>query len=98
MHLLRGDERLQTFVERELGPLLAHDAANGSDLMTALRHYLEAGRNKSSAAALSGLSRPAFYERLHAIEKVLGVDLDDVDTCLTLHVAAAALQAVRSPG
>jgi purine catabolism regulator len=98
LHLLRRDERLQTFVERELGPLLAHDDANGTDLSGALRHYLEAGRNKSEAAAAFGVSRPAFYERLHAIERVLGVDLDDVATCLTLHVATAALAAVRSPG
>ena len=32
LHLLRRDERLQTFVERELGPLLAYDDANGTDL------------------------------------------------------------------
>lgn len=97
LHLLRRDERLQTFVERELGPLLAHDAANGSDLGGVLRHYLGAGRNKSVAAAAFGVSRPAFYERLHAIEEVLGIDLDDVQTCLTLHVAVSALDAVRSP-
>ncbi len=98
LHLLRRDERLQTFVERELGPLLAHDDANGTELLAVLRNYFEAGRNKSTAAALSGVSRPAFYERLRTIERVLGVDLDDVASCLTLQVAAAALQAVRSPG
>ena len=97
LHLLRRDERLQTFVERELGPLLTYDDANGTELLSVLRHYLEEGRNKSTAAARSGVSRPAFYERLHAIEAVLGVDLDDVPTCLTLHVAVAALEAVRSP-
>jgi purine catabolism regulator len=98
LHLLRRDERLQTFVERELGPLLAHDDVNATDLLGVLGHYLDSGRNKSTAAALSGVSRPAFYERLHTIESVLGVDLDDVATCLTLHVALAALQSVRSPG
>lgn len=97
LHLLRRDERLQTFVERELGPLLAHDEEHGTDHFGALGHYLDAGRNKSEAASTCGLSRPAFYERLRAIEEILGVDLDNVSTCLTLHVAVAALHAVRSP-
>lgn len=102
LHLLRDDERLQTYVERELGPLLAHDAARagvrGGDLLTALRVYLDSGRNKSAAALACGLSRPAYYERLRQVERVLGVDLDDVPTCLTLHVAVAALDAIRSAG
>lgn len=98
LHLLRRDERLQAFVERELGPLLAHDETRDTDLFGVLRQYLESGRNKSEAAAGYGLSRPAFYERLHAVEETLGVDLGSVSTCLTLHVAVAALEAVRSPG
>ena len=96
LHLLRSDERVQTFVERELGALLAYDATHDTDLLRALRSYLESGRNKSVAAATFGLSRPAFYERLHSIEALLSADLDDVSTCLTLHVAVAALDAVRS--
>lgn len=66
--------------------------------MTVLRHFLDAGRNKSKAAAGCGLSRPAFYERLNTIEEVIGASLDDTPTCLTLQVAIAALDAVRSPG
>ena len=42
------------------------------------------------------MSRPSFYDRLRRIEKVLGVDLDDVETCLSLHVALIALDAVRN--
>ena len=41
LHLLRDDDRLQTFVERELGPLLAHDAQHGTDLVGVLRTYLD---------------------------------------------------------
>ncbi len=98
LHLLRRDERLQTFVERELGPLLSYDDDHGTDLFGVLGHYLDAGRNKSTAATALALSRPALYERLRVIEEVLGLDLDDVSTCLTLHVAVSALTAVRSPG
>ncbi|HVQ17762.1 MAG TPA: PucR family transcriptional regulator ligand-binding domain-containing protein [Actinomycetes bacterium] len=96
VQLLRDDSRLQTYVERELGPLLAYDGDRGSDLIGVLRTYLAAGRNKSAAADASHLSRPSFYERLHRIEVILGVELDDVETCLSLHVALVALDAVRS--
>jgi len=95
LHLLRDDDRLQTFVERELGALLAHDAQHGSDLVGVLRTYLAAGRNKSAAADAAHMSRPSFYERLHRIERVLAVDLDSVESCLSLHVALLGLDAIR---
>ncbi|MEN3611071.1 PucR family transcriptional regulator ligand-binding domain-containing protein [Plantactinospora sp. ZYX-F-223] len=96
LHLLRDEPRLQTFVERELGPLLTHDAEHPREqLLGTLRGYLESGRNKSAAAAAAHLSRPAFYERLARISRILRVDLDSVDDCLSLHVALLALDAVR---
>jgi purine catabolism regulator len=96
LHLLRAEPRLQTFVERELGPLLAYDARHPREqLLGTLRAYLENGRNKSAAAAAAHLSRPAFYERLARIGRTLDVDLDSVDACLSLHVALLALDAIR---
>ncbi|WP_242901478.1 PucR family transcriptional regulator [Actinomadura terrae] len=95
LHLLRDDARVQTFVERELGPLLTYDAQRGSDLTRILELYLDSGRNKAVAAGLAHLSRPAFYERLHRIERVLDADLDDVESCVSLHVALLALSSVR---
>lgn len=96
LHLLRDEPRLQTFVERELGPLLAHDAEHPREqLLGTLRGYLDSGRNKSAAATAVHLSRPAFYERLARISRILRVDLDSVDDCLSLHVALLALDAVR---
>jgi purine catabolism regulator len=95
LHLLRDDDRLQTFVERELGVLLTHDAQHGTDLLGVLRTYLAAGRNKSAAADAAHMSRPSFYERLHRIERVLAVDLDSVESCLSLHVALLGLDAIR---
>ena len=69
LHLLRDEPRLQTFVERELGPLLAYDAGHPREqLLETLRAYLEQGRNKSAAAARrapvpAGLLRPAGPDR-----------------------------------
>jgi Purine catabolism regulatory protein-like family/PucR C-terminal helix-turn-helix domain/GGDEF-like domain len=95
LHLLRDDARLQTFVERELGSLLEYDAQRGSDLVNVLTLYLDSGRNKAHAAQRAHLSRPALYERLHRIERVLEVDLEDVESCASLHVALLALDSVR---
>ncbi|GAA4209347.1 PucR family transcriptional regulator [Microbispora amethystogenes] len=95
LHLLRDDARLQTFAERELGALLAHDAQRHGDLTRILRVYLDSGRNKAVAAQKAHLSRPAFYDRLRRLERVLDIDLDDVESCLSLHVALLALETFR---
>ncbi|RKN50587.1 PucR family transcriptional regulator [Micromonospora endolithica] len=98
LHLLRDEPRVQTFVERELGALLAYDAQHPREqLLGTLRAYLDAGRNKSAAAAAAHLSRPAFYERLARIGRILDVDLDSVEASLSLHVALLALDAIRTP-
>jgi len=88
------------FVERELGPLLDRDVPGedprrrrsrlDADLLAALRVYLDTGRNKSATADALHVSRPALYDRLSRLESVLGVDLDDTETCLALHVALLA--------
>jgi PucR family transcriptional regulator, purine catabolism regulatory protein len=96
LHLLREEPRLQTFVERQLGPLLAYDARHPREqLLDTLRAFLDNGRNKSAAAAAAHLSRPAFYERLARIARILEVDLDSVEVSLSLHVALLALDAIR---
>jgi purine catabolism regulator len=96
LHLLCDEPRLQTFVERELGGLLTYDVQHPREqLLGTLRTYLEHGRNKSAAAEAAHLSRPAFYERLTRISRIVGADLDAVDVCLSLHVALLALDAVR---
>jgi PucR family transcriptional regulator, purine catabolism regulatory protein len=95
LHLLRDDARLQTFVERELAALLEYDAQRGSDLGRILTLFLDSGRNKALAAQRAHLSRPALYERLRRIERVLEVDLEDVESCASLHVALLALDSVR---
>jgi purine catabolism regulator len=94
LHLLRDDARLQTFAERELGPVLAADDAHGTQLMECLAAYLEAGGNKAAAAQRAHLARPTFYQRLQQIERILGVDLDAAESRTSLHVALLA----QAPG
>jgi PucR family transcriptional regulator, purine catabolism regulatory protein len=90
LYLLADDSRLATFVERELGPLTAYDAAHGSDLTGVLEAYLAAGGNKVTAAARAHLARPTLYERLRHIERILGVSLDAAESRASLHVAMLA--------
>jgi len=78
LHLLRDDPRLQTFVERELGALLA--AGQDSGLIDVLAAYLAAGGNKAEAAKASHLARPTFYERLRRIERICGTDLGSAES------------------
>lgn len=96
LRLLRDDARVQTFTERELGPLLAYDDAHGTTLTSALAAYLAAGGNKAEAAARAGLARPTMYQRLRQIEKVLGTDLGSAESRLSLHVALLALETARA--
>jgi purine catabolism regulator len=91
LHMLRDDPRLTAFADRELGPLLAYDAAHDTRLAGDLATYLEAGGNKAAAAARAHLARPTFYQRLQLIEHVLGVSLDSAESRASLHVALLAV-------
>ncbi len=94
LHLLRDDPRVQPFVERELGPLLASEP--DTSLLNVLGAYLAAGGNKAEAAKSSHLARPTFYERLRRIERILGTDLGSAESRTSLHVAMLALDAART--
>ncbi|MFD6262156.1 PucR family transcriptional regulator [Micromonospora chalcea] len=98
LYLLRDDVRLQTFVERELGPLLSYDERHGTNHVALLEAYLVEGRNKRRAAEEMSLSRSALYQRLQLIERVLGVDLDSSERRLSLHVALTARDVMRGGG
>ena len=94
VHLLRDDPRMQTFVERELGPLLS--AEPDTSLLDVLAAYLAAGGNKAEAAKQAHLARPTFYERLRRIERILGTDLNSAESRTSLHVALLALEAAQA--
>ncbi|MGC7098224.1 PucR family transcriptional regulator [Amycolatopsis lurida] len=96
LYALRDDPRVQSYAERQLGPLIEYDEQHGTDLLTSLRHYLAAAGNKSIAAKRGHLSRQAFYQRLHLIDQILGGDLEAGEHRAELHVAVAALDAQRA--
>jgi purine catabolism regulator len=90
LYQLREHPALLAFAEREIGPLLRHDETAGTDLVRVLGCYLASGGNKAEAANRAGLARPTLYERLRAIEHVLGVSLNSAESRLALHVALLA--------
>jgi purine catabolism regulator len=96
LYVLRGDTRMQTFVERELGALLEYDARHATQLLPVLRAYLAHGASKATAASALHISRPALYDRLEHLEQVLGRSLDDAERRLSLHVAILSLSTLRT--
>jgi PucR family transcriptional regulator, purine catabolism regulatory protein len=97
VHALRNESAVQDYVERELGPLLAHDAAHGSRLYDFLAAYCRCGGNKTAAAAELFISRAALYDRIGKVEQVLGVDLADPAVVVGLHFAVLARETLGRP-
>ncbi|MBO0875438.1 MAG: helix-turn-helix domain-containing protein, partial [Pseudonocardia sp.] len=97
LHLLGEDDRVARFVQREIGPLTGYDAEHGTALYETLSAVLTS-TNKAAAATALHLSRPALYERLARIERILQVDLDDPECRSSLHVALLAQRDPRRLG
>ncbi|MCQ8190766.1 PucR family transcriptional regulator [Streptomyces rugosispiralis] len=95
LYALRGDVRLQEFVERQLGRLVDYDERHDTDLLPVLHTFLDAAGNKTVAAKRANLSRQAFYQRLHSVERVLGCDLESGEQRTQLHVALTAFRLLR---
>lgn len=96
LYALREDTRIQEYTEQQLGRLIHHDIQHGTDLLTTLRHYLDAAGNKTTAARRGGLSRETMYQRLRTIERLLARDLESGEQRTELHVALTALDVVRT--
>jgi purine catabolism regulator len=96
--LLHDDPRVQAFVETELGGVLEREASGDGALLELLRAYVEAGGNKTLMAQRSHRSRAAVYKRLDRLERVLGVDLDDPMSLLSLGFAVLAYDHGRLAG
>ncbi|MDX3230187.1 PucR family transcriptional regulator [Streptomyces sp. ME19-01-6] len=96
LYALREDPRIQSYAERQLGRLIDHDTRHQTDLLTTLRHYLDAAGNKTTAARRGGLSRETVYQRLRAIERLLDCDLESGEHRIELQVALTALDVLRA--
>jgi len=98
LYAIRASPELLTFAREQLGALFdAHDQRE-RDLLHTLEVYLDSGGRKAEAARVLHLERQSLYLRLERVEKLLGVDLDDPDTVLGLHLAVRALRLTQALG
>jgi len=67
---------LRGIADSVLSPLSEYDAANGTDLVAALRAFLEANGHWESAAAAASVHRHTLRKRIETVESVLEVNLD----------------------
>jgi purine catabolism regulator len=98
LYALREDVRVQDYGEQQIGRLIDHDARHLTDLVPTLRHYLDAAGSKTAAARRGNLSRQTLYQRLHAVERILGCDLESGEERTALHVALIARDVLRMSG
>ncbi|MFI8203099.1 PucR family transcriptional regulator [Streptomyces sp. NPDC085937] len=87
---LRDHPDLADFVDRAIGPVLQHDRRSRPALLPTLETYLAHAGRKAETARELHLNRQTLYNRLARIGELLGTDLDDPQTVLTLSLALRA--------
>ncbi|MFI6692855.1 PucR family transcriptional regulator [Streptomyces sp. NPDC050433] len=92
---LRDHPDLSAFVHRAIGPLLTHDRASRAPLLPTLTTFLDHAGRKAETARELHLNRQTLYNRLARISELLGTNLDDPRTVLSLSLALRARRHVR---
>ncbi len=87
---LRGTEALAAFDEETLGPLAEYDRLNGTDLLHTLETYFAQRGNLSRTAEALFIHRNSLLYRMERIAAITGLDLEDPEARLRLHVALKA--------
>ncbi len=82
-----GAKDLREFYHEVLGRLLEHDARNGGDLLQTLEAYFRYHGSPSEMAREMHLHRNTLLYRLRRIQDITGIDLEDAETGLALHLA-----------
>jgi purine catabolism regulator len=85
------EERTRVLAAAELGPLLAHDEAEGTHLVRTLRAWLDNDASHEAAARALGVHRHTVRARLALVEQVLGRDLASFATRAELWLALQSL-------
>jgi purine catabolism regulator len=91
--------QVAAFVTGQLGPLVDHDAAHGTDLLRTLDAHVATGLSKTRTAEVLGIRRQTLYARLNRIEHLLGAPVDDPGqrTCLGLALSAWRMRTGLDP-
>ncbi|MGW7331619.1 PucR family transcriptional regulator [Streptomyces sp. NPDC054840] len=94
---LREHPDLAAFVDRAIGPLRTHDTTSRPPLLPTLETYLAHAGRKAETARELHLNRQTLYNRLARISELLGTDLDDPETVLSLSLALRARRHAPTP-
>jgi purine catabolism regulator len=92
---LRETDEMQEFYDDMLGRLARYDEEKGAELVATLDAYLCA-HNATEVAARLNLHRNSLLYRLRRIQEITGLDLDDPETRLALHLACRIGEALRA--
>ena len=84
------------FCQDVLGTLVAYDRTRNADLLQTLRVYFHCNGNAVESAERLFLHRNSLLYRLQRIEEILGVDLKDSQTRLTLHLAVELVELLET--
>jgi len=82
-----GPERVATFVDSTLGPMLAYDAARRTDLLTTLAAWFANDRSMAATQRQLHVHVNTVRQRLERIAALLGPGWDDPDRLLQLQLA-----------
>ena len=80
--LLPAEEYYPDFFRR----LIEHDERTGKTYVRTLAAYLDNGRNTNAAAKQLFMHRNSMVQQLERIEQILGIPLDDSETCFFLQL------------
>ncbi len=89
---LRDNPDLERFARLRLERLLNYDAQRHTQLVKTLEVLLEQHGQKTETARALHLERQSLYNRVDRIQSLLGVNLDDSDVRLGLHLALRVLR------
>ncbi len=89
---LRASERLDSFIDEELGDLLHEE---NEELLKTLRCYFLCNCRKNKTADALYIVRQTLYARLEKIEEILGKGFDQDGRRVALEIALAALELGR---
>jgi PucR family transcriptional regulator, purine catabolism regulatory protein len=81
------NKELREFYNEMLGRLIEHDARNNGELLQTLEAYYKYHRSPSKMAEKMDAHRNTLLYRLRRIQEITGVDLEDAETHLALHLA-----------
>lgn len=87
---------LRGFVEGRLGALRRYDVDHGTELLDTLCAYLSTGRRHTATAERLHIHANTLYQRLQRIAELAGIDFENADDVLEVHLAVRLHHLLRS--